>query len=153
MFTQVAFKAIQQMSNAPADALRLLRRRLQPVRAPDRVQITGWITSLDDPHFAVRERATHDLRHLGELAAPALRRAFSGSRSLESRRRIQHLLHELDTWTPARLRVRRAIETLEAIANAGAAFLLAKLAGGSPEAHLTRQARAALERLRRRSPK
>jgi hypothetical protein len=48
------------------------------------------------------------------------------------------------------LRQARAIEVLEHIAIPGARRLLQKLAGGAPDAHLTRQAKAALERLSQR---
>ena len=50
-----------------------------------------------------------------------------------------------------RLRVVRAIEALEHTAGAEARQLLAELAAGAPEAHQTRQARAALQRRERRS--
>jgi hypothetical protein len=49
------------------------------------------------------------------------------------------------------LRQLRAIEVLERAGTAQAKKILSKLAGGAPDARLTREAKAALERLTRKA--
>jgi WD40 repeat protein len=118
---------------------------LQPVKAEI---IAAWIKDLDHDEFAVRERASHGLEDLGELAEPALRQALTQQPKLEARRRIDKLLSNLsDNPSPERLRGLRAMEVLENIGTSEARVLLKELSGGVPEARLTREARASLERL------
>jgi hypothetical protein len=67
------------------------------------------------------------------------------------RRRAEALLDRLcgPITDPEQRRAVRAVAVLEDAATADARKLLAKLAGGAPDARLTQEARAALERLRR----
>ncbi len=74
--------------------------------------------------------------------------SLSGELSLEVRRRIERLLGTLEG--SERLRGRRALAALERIGTPEARRLLEVLAGGVPGAHLTREARAAVNRLRSR---
>jgi hypothetical protein len=66
------------------------------------------------------------------------------------RRRVESLLQKLEAKSPSveQLRPLRAVELLEQIATPEARQLLEALAGGSRDAGLTRDARAALERLK-----
>ena len=84
----------------------------------------------------------HDKRR-SELAESALREAVTKAPSVEFRRRVEQLLDRLDNPTPDRLRSLRALEALE---RAGARGVLETLAGGAPQAWVTREARAALRR-------
>jgi hypothetical protein len=72
--------------------------------------------------------------------------------SEEVRKRAQEFLDRFDpeTLKPDRLRKLRAVELLEGIATPAARDVLSELAKGAAEAPLTREATAALERLRRR---
>jgi len=85
------------------------------------------------------------------LAEPALRQALSADPSPEARRRIEGLLEKLakPLALPETLRGVRAVESLEHIATPEARQVLQKLADGAP-ASLTREAKAALERLAKR---
>jgi hypothetical protein len=101
----------------------------------------------------VREKARRELAELGELAEPALRQALSDKPSLEARRRIQALLDNLraPVTRPELLRSLRAVAVLEDIASSETRRVLEQLARGTPEARLTREAKASLRRLDLRS--
>ena len=83
---------------------------------------------------------------------PGVRKRLGGTESAEVRKRAQAFLDRFDTVTlkPDRLRQMRAVELLEGIATPAAKELLAELAKGAAEAPHSREAAAALERLRRR---
>jgi len=97
--------------------------------------------------FDVREKAARELRDLGELAVPALREALAQRPSLEVRRRAEGILEELAELSADQRRAVRAVEALEHIGTQPARQVLGVLAGGAPQARLTREARAALRRL------
>jgi hypothetical protein len=84
---------------------------------------------------------------------PALRTALASKPSLESRRRLETLLHRLESASLSAETVRqiRAVEALEAIGNPAARRLLGQLAAGSPTTHLTQEAKASLGRLAKRA--
>jgi hypothetical protein len=75
-------------------------------------------------------------------------------RSLEARKRIEELLEGVReaAVAPENLRNLRAVETLEHIGTPEAREVLKLLANGAAAARLTREAKAALERLARRAP-
>jgi hypothetical protein len=135
----------------PEVALPLLRERLKPVRAVALGQTERLIADLDHKRFMLRERASRELERLGETAEPALRRTLDGRPSAEVRRRINLLLEGLRTqrlWPPPeRLRLSRALDVLEQLGTTEAREILRDLARGAPEAELTVQAKAALDRL------
>jgi WD40 repeat protein len=142
-----ALAAVAQLADAPAAAVALLRERLHPAQAPPADELREALTGLDAPEFAHREAAARRLEAWGEPAHPALREALAGKPSPEVRRRLEALLAE-----PWRVREEdrprlRAIRALEAIGTAEARQVLKALAAGTAEARLTRQAKAALERL------
>jgi hypothetical protein len=72
---------------------------------------------------------------------------------LETRCSIEQLLSRLKgvTAAPEKLRVIRAIETLETIGTAEARALLEDLARGAPAARLTQEARESCARLAQRA--
>jgi hypothetical protein len=132
-----------------------LRQHLKPVGPFDSEtdkKIDRLITELDSTRFAVREKATQELRLLEELAEPALSRALVGRPSLETRRRIEGLLQRLEgpVTVPKRLRALRSIEVLEKIGSLESQQLLTLLGGGAPEARLTKEAKATRARSARR---
>jgi hypothetical protein len=107
------------------------------------------LRELDSEEFEVRSRATRELEQLGELAAPAVKKALEKPPSLESRLRLQRLQEHVNTLSLSvdRLRLVRAMEVLEAIGNAAAREHLEKLARGASEARVTREAQESLRRL------
>jgi WD40 repeat protein len=143
----IAYRAVGKLAVAPKEAAPFLGERVRPAAAPtDAAKIARLIADLDDDSFNERERATAELRRLGEPAGSALRRFLKGSPAPEGRRRAEEILAALDRAAPSRERLRdlRAVEALEW---AGAADVLRKLAAGEPEARLTSEAKAALGRL------
>jgi hypothetical protein len=93
-----------------------------------------------------------DLSGLGEQVEPALAEALNAKPPLEKRRRIEQLLTGPRRELPAQeLRQLRSIEVLEHAGTPDAQQVLETLAQGAPEARLTKNAQAALERLKRRS--
>jgi len=136
--------------SSPNQAIPFFRDHLTPVRLPAEARLTRLVDDLGDNDFKVREQASEELRVLGELALPALEKAKQTARDAEVRRRIAELLNRRLDWPPKQLRFLRAIFVLEQIRSEAALELLESLAGGYPEARLTREAKAALERGRKR---
>ncbi len=125
--------------------------RLNPVATLNAKEVALFIKDLDNNAFPTRERAQRRLADLEELAAPALKAALKETSSAEVRRQIEMLLQEFDGKPSIKIiREIRAIEVLERIADPNARRLLAKLAKGAPEARLTQEAKAALQRLARK---
>ncbi len=134
-----------------AKAVSFLGERLRPVPKSART-IAQMIVDLDSPRYPVRQKATAELARLGERARAALMRAVVRPVTLEVRQRIEGLLRQLNSTpgSPERLRALRAVEVLEALGTPEARRVLEGLTDGDPEAPLTVEARASLERLARR---
>jgi hypothetical protein len=149
-----AYRAVRALVAVPDKSLPLLRQHLRPDPAPDPKHLARLIADLDDDKFEVREKARRDLEDLGSQARPALRKVLAGQPSAEVRRRVEGLLQRPEHFLlpPADLRGARAIAVLERIGTTEARELLERLVReGSDTSFLTRDARAALERLRQRS--
>jgi len=144
-------RAVETLCADPAQAVRLLRERLVPVKSPDNKQVARWIADLSSDAFEQRRLATDHLERLGELAGPALRAALAAEPPLEARRRMTALLAKLSpaVLPTEALRAVRGVQVLEMIANAEARKMLVVLAGGAAGARLTQEAQASLERLTR----
>jgi hypothetical protein len=146
-----AYRAMGQRATAPQRSVSFLDGHLRPVTGLPRRQVSQLIADLDSERYAVREKAQQELEKLQDLAEQELREALSGGPPLEVHRRIDRLLEQLDLLqSPERLRALRAIEVLEQIGTPKARQVLRRLANGAPEAQLTREAKASLERLARR---
>jgi hypothetical protein len=148
-----AFAAMADLAAEPDRAVALVRRELKPVpAAPTDDQLERTFADLDSEDFATREKASRRLAEFGELAVPGVRKRLAKAESAEVRRRVQEFLDRFDMPMPSpdRLRQQRAVELLEGTATPAARDVLSELAKGSAEAPLSREAAAALERLRRR---
>ena len=117
-----------------------LRERLRPAAILDRGRLVRRIAELDSPQFATRDRASRKLEAMGESAVEGLRKMLAGKASLEARHRAEALLKRLTEGplTGEPLRAVRAAAVLEHIGTPAARHLLQTLAGGAPEARLTR---------------
>ncbi|HTU93815.1 MAG TPA: WD40 repeat domain-containing protein [Gemmataceae bacterium] len=144
-----AYQAILTLEAVPDQAVPLLAERLRLSSNNDK-QITRLLALLDSDDFAQRERATKELQEIGWLAEPALHKALEDKPSLEMRRRVKALLDGIrkQPLPPAMLRMLRGMEVLEHIGTPEARKVMASLAAGTPQARLTREAKAALQRLR-----
>jgi RNA polymerase sigma factor (sigma-70 family) len=148
-----AYQAVRRLAAAPKQAAPFLGRRLKPaapLAAPDRERFARLLADLDSDGFAVREKAMAELEKQGASVEPLLRQALAGKPGPEVRRRLEKLLDGLGAQSPDRLRTLRAVEALEHMDGGEARRLLEGLAGGAPEAWLTQEAKASLERLARR---
>jgi RNA polymerase sigma factor (sigma-70 family) len=148
-----AYRALRALAAAPAQAVPFLQRRLRPAPAPDPQPLARLFADLDDKEFTVRENATHALEKLGLPAKPGLQQVLAGQPSLEVRRRVERILQRWEQFgfSPEELRDWRAVEVLEHLGTTEAREVLDRLGREGPDTSLlAREARAALERLRRR---
>jgi RNA polymerase sigma factor (sigma-70 family) len=148
---KAAFDAIRVLMASPNAAVERIAQNLKPAAAIDANQVQSWLRDLDSDQFPVRDRATRALEQVGDRAAPALEQFLTTRPSLEPRRRAERLLARVSglVHDPQRLREARALEVLEHLGSDDARRPLEALAKGAPEAGLTREARAALERVGR----
>jgi RNA polymerase sigma factor (sigma-70 family) len=148
-----ARRAIAALVARPAAAVELLATKLKPVPMPaGRRSTAALVADLDAKAFAAREAATRELAKrvaadFGELTA-----ALDAAETEEVRQRLTTVLHAAPPAWPRQsaeeLRVVRAVAVLEAIGTAEAKRLLPELAAGDPAALITREAKAAVGRLR-----
>jgi WD40 repeat protein len=143
-----AYQGMCRLIHSPAQAVTLFAGRVRPAPLIDPARIARCIADLDDDSFDVRERASLRLAEFGDTAEPALRALLQGSPSAESRKRAEKALAAILAEPKAEaLRVLRAIEILEHIGTPEACRVLEELRKGAPEAKVTREARASLDRL------
>jgi hypothetical protein len=150
-----AYRAIGALASAPEQAVPYLAERVRPAAVPDAKRVAKRIADLDDERFEVREQASRELEGLGRLVEPALRKALAGQPSAEAKRRLTDVLGKVagTTPTPEEVRAIRVVEALEQAGTPAARGLLTDLASGVAEARLTREAKAALQRLPRSESK
>jgi RNA polymerase sigma factor (sigma-70 family) len=141
-----AVKAIWDLATSPKASVPFLRKQLRQPEAVDKKQVQKLIANLDADYFDVRSAAAGELERLGESAEAALRQALAGNPSAEMRQRIEQLLAKLEPGSPQRLRESRAVQAMEYAGTTEARQVLETLAQG-PATSLTREAKAALERL------
>ncbi len=150
-----AYRAVRQLADSPKETVEFLRARLKPVPIPDPKRIDQLIAALDANGFEERKQAKAELDSLAEIVEPALRTAAKTLASAEVGKQLADLLEKFAERrlkpTPAQLRPVRAVEVLEAVGTAEARDVLRTLAKGAPGASQTREARASLQRLERRS--
>jgi hypothetical protein len=148
-----AYRAIWTLAAAPEATVALLKTKLRPIPLVDSRRMEQLVTDLDDGRFKTRVSASRELEKLGELAEPALRKLLESQPSLEVQRAANKLLAKPRApLPPDGLQALRAIETLEQIGSPAARELLMVLGAGAPEARLTQDAKASLERLTRSKP-
>jgi WD40 repeat protein len=141
-------RAVWALAAAPKQALPMLREVLKPVPPADAKRIAQLLKDLDADDFDTREKASAELEKVGEPAAPALRRVLDGTPSAELRVRATQLLDRFGGKVVSAdvLRRERALEVLEHIGGAETRAVLEEIAKGAPEAALTQEAKAALQR-------
>jgi hypothetical protein len=145
-----AYRAMAALRQDGPQAVAFLGGMLKPQLPVLAKDVERWLKDLDDARFAVRDQAAQELKKHFDGAAPALRKALAAKTSLEMQRRLTLLLERAEEgrWLPEALRTLRAIELLEHIGSPEARAVLQTLADGAPDARLTREAKASLERLR-----
>jgi WD40 repeat protein len=138
-----------KLVQSPKETVGYLRERVEAAALLDQAKVDKLLADLQDNRFAIRKKATDALEKLGELAEPTLLKCLEDNPPLEVKQRVEALLQKLKgpVTHPDRLRALRAVEVLEQIGTPEAQELLAMVAKGAPEAQLTQDAKAALERL------
>jgi RNA polymerase sigma factor (sigma-70 family) len=146
-----AYRAMWMMVAAARPSISFLAERLRPTERVNDDRLKRLIGDLDSDQFKVRAQASQELEGLGELAETAIRKALVGNLSLEARRRLEGLLWKVEArvLSPKQLLTWRAIEVLEHIGNPEACKVLETIAKGTPDARLTQEAKASLNRLTR----
>ena len=143
-----AYQAGGQLLRSSATAWAFLDKQVRPV-ADETERIRRLIAALDDNDFDKRQAASKDLQQLELLAEPELRKTLDGKPSAETRKAVKGLLEDVWTVKTAEERRRtRAVWVLEQIGSADARKTLERLAGGAAAARQTREAKAALQRLK-----
>jgi hypothetical protein len=149
-----AYRAIGLLLPASQQAVPFFKEHLRPAAPGDQKRISQLLADLDNKSFAVREAASQALLELSDQAEPALRAVLARKPSAESRRRAEAILAQLDpAISRMRLRPLRAVEVLENIGTQEAEQILESLAKGASEARVTQEAKASLDRLKKRAAK
>jgi hypothetical protein len=148
-----AYRSIERLVTALGQVVPLLRERLRPAEPVEAGKLEQWLADLGSDSFRRRQQATAALEKQGELAMPALSKLLAEQLPLETRRRVEQLLDKMTRrpLTAEQLRLVRAVEVLEQLDTALARQVLTTLARGAVGALATREAQAALDRLKRRS--
>ena len=124
---------------------------MKPVPVVEDKEITVLLNNLGSDDFPVREQATEALSKIGEQALPAMKKMLSDGVPLEVRKRLERLVEQTTSHAAAPLlRGLRAIELMEHTGTAECRHVLVALAGGAPQAQLTREAKESLERMTRK---
>jgi WD40 repeat protein len=147
----IAHKAICYFAHADeSKTISWFREQIAPEPRLAPGTILRLVRDVDDPTFAVRQRAETELTKLNDcfVLEEELQKAIAkvGS-TVELRKRIERLLEKPKKVEPSFLRALRAIEVLETLGTGEAQELLHRLGKGEPTAKLSREADAALRRL------
>jgi WD40 repeat protein len=149
--TAAGWRAAWLLGDDPAAAVRLARRHVAPVEPFPADELRRLLVDVESPRFAVRERATARLERAADLIGPAVAEVLKATRSEETRVRLAKVMaavpcpeQPLPAWAGA---LGRAVSVVEHAGGDDAQLLLIAWAGGVPDAFLTREAKAALERL------
>jgi hypothetical protein len=142
-----SWSAVCRGTSASGAAVDVLRRELKPLAAVDGAKVRAQVKRLDSSNREERDRASRALSELGPGAVELLESLADESESAEVKTRLRRIVGR---FARERRTASRAAAVLEMIGGKEAKRVLEKLAGGAPGA-LTREAAAALKRLKRRS--
>lgn len=149
----VAQRAIRALVGRPSAVVQL-RDGLKEIAAKgefddDPKRVEKLIGDLDNEDFPAREGATKDLRSLGRMVVPSLRKALQKKVSAELKSRLEKLIEEAAKGSPPEmLRVGRALEALELMGTAEARQALEALAKEAKGAWLRQAVAESLQRQR-----
>ena len=141
--------AVWALVNEPVKAIALLRRELQPVPPVAEAKLAPLLIDLGSDLFATRDSASRRLLEYGQVIESVLEAALKKSTSAEQRQRLTKLLEECRSspLTADERRAVRAVQAAEQIGSPDAKALLQEWAKGAESVVLTREAKAALERV------
>jgi DNA-binding beta-propeller fold protein YncE len=113
-------------------------------------RVEQLLADLDAEEFEVRDRASDELAKIGKPVVPALEQTLTGNPSPEVKARVNQLLKQFpdhDKLTPDLMRVMEALEVLEQAGTPEARQALEALTHASLRARITREVKAAMDRL------
>lgn len=141
-----ATKTMAALAADPDGAVALLSERMKPAPAAEPATLDRIFRELDNPAFAVREKASRELADLGPGAVAGVRERLAKTSSAEVRGRAEAFLkkYTAEDLTPDRVRYLRALEVLSAANTPAARRLVESLAGGAADVWATEAARQAL---------
>ncbi|QJX00492.1 sigma-70 family RNA polymerase sigma factor [Frigoriglobus tundricola] len=143
----VAHEAVRILAASPEQSVPFLAGVLHPAPKRDAATVRQRIADLGSETFAVREAATKELAGWGDDIERELERALKDQPDPEVARRVQTLLDALrNSPPPDRRRELRAVWALELSSTPTATKVVLGVAKGHPDARLTREAQAALDR-------
>ena len=145
---KTAQRALVRLASDPEATIKHAQTHMKAAIAPDASKVANWIKELGSETFTVRANAAAELAKLGDLVDPALLKAAEKKESVEVGRRLEELLAKLSVPMRKQLHELRVVALLERIASDDGLALLELLAKGTPEAAITKEARAAKSRLR-----
>jgi RNA polymerase sigma factor (sigma-70 family) len=145
-----AYLGIATLAANPTAATELLKEHLRPAPVLTEAELDRLTTQLGSDKFADREKASAELERFGPNAVPAARARLKSGPPEEVRERLNRFLSLYDgpDASPYQMRCVRGVAALEVIGTAEATALLVELAKGKADDVLTREALAALRRLR-----
>ncbi len=141
-----AVHAVRAMKATPAESVAFLREHVKPAPPPD-TRASRLIADLDSDDFETREKATADLLKRGKAVYADLQKAYAGNPTPEARWRLELLLARLKDAPSDDTAKLRAVQVLETIGGDDARQVLEYLAKGRPDARVTTEAKASLQRL------
>jgi len=144
-----AVHAVRAMKATPAESVAFLREHVKPAPPPD-TRASKLIADLDSDDFETRERATSALVQRGKSIYADLQKAYAAKPTPEARWRLELLLARLKDAPSDETAKLRAVQVLETIGGDDARQVLEYLAKGRPDARVTTEAKAALQRLNAR---
>lgn len=122
-------------------AVRFIHEYVRPSLAVDPARVQKIAADLDNDSFSQREAASRDLARMGLEAEPILHAMLLQDNSVESKIRLINLVEQ---FKKERIVTLRSIEVLAKINIPEARELLEKLADGTPQSQITREARKVL---------
>jgi hypothetical protein len=147
-----AHQAVWDFIATPKQSVPFMRDKLEPAAIADAGKIRKGIADLDSDKFSVRQAAVKELAKVGDQVKVPIQKALTGNITLETRHRLEQILNTLSEFPSSEtLRTIRAIMVLERIGSTEAQRVLESLARGAPGARETEEAKASLERLKRRA--
>ncbi|HEY7315336.1 MAG TPA: sigma-70 family RNA polymerase sigma factor [Gemmataceae bacterium] len=145
-----AYRALWSLA-AGERSIDLFRKHLRPATEAETAELRQLLDDLNSDRFQTRERASKELERRRAEAGPILEQALAAKPALEVRRRIENILRRPRRLeSPELLRRLRAVQVLERLATPEARQLLDAIAQGERGALLTREAKAALQRIKPR---
>jgi hypothetical protein len=146
-----AGRALCILRAAPHASVPFIATHLKPAASIDHQKLDELLKDVQGTDADKAKSASDALEKFGDQIEPALRRLIAAKPAAEVQKRIEPPLRKLlvNPLSGQSLREVRAVEVLEQIGTAEARGILKDLAGDAEDARLTRNARAALARLKR----